>query len=108
MIWHNEKPSGEINKCATKVYFLKGLLEHPVCIILKVDDTITRVYTVHEDGLYTQEGKDYFLQCRFSFLFIKTHDVFNKRQVNDYYIILIKQHQNYEYNNQFQDFLDEK
>jgi hypothetical protein len=40
--------------------------ESQLCIILKVDDTITRVYTVHEDGLYTQEGKDYFLQCRFS------------------------------------------
>jgi hypothetical protein len=34
-------------------------------IALKVDDIITRVYNVHEDGLFTQTGKDYFLQCYF-------------------------------------------
>jgi hypothetical protein len=34
-------------------------------IALKVDDTITRVYNVHEDGFFTQTGKDYYLQCYF-------------------------------------------
>jgi hypothetical protein len=61
---------------------------------------------VHHEHDFCRNYLFYFVM--FSFLFIKTHDVFNKREVNDYYIILIKQHQNYEYNSQFQDFLDEK